>query len=674
MKQSLSVLLCLVMLFSVLSLTGCDKTNTDNKNNTDTSGSDATQASVEFTTPKNMENGTILHCFSWDFNTIKNSMEDIAAAGYSAIQTSPINECLVGESGGMQLYGSGKWYYHYQPTDWTIGNYQLGTRDEFKTMCDTAHNYGIKVLVDVLPNHTTPAKGEINQNLLDAVGGIENLYHQNSNKDITNWGNRLQSTTYNMGGLPDVNTENPDFQEYFFKYINDCIDCGADGFRYDTAKHVGLPSDEKEDDGYENNFWQRAVTDVKNAETLFIYGEVLQGENDKIEEYIETIGRTTASSYGGKLRSAVSGRTLSASTLKGYAIGSAPPNVVTWVESHDNYINDGSYAQIDDNDVVAAWSVIAARKDGTPLFFSRPYGATDVNSWGTMNRIGVSGSYLYKDPRVVAVNRFRTAMEGQDESMYNPVDGDTSLLAIERGGKGLVLINLDGEKDLKFETGLQDGQYTDRISNTLTFTVKDGVLTSNATLGEDTIVVLYNEGYVEYSVPATVSINDVDCNYEGESLDITLHCTNTEKAQYSYDEKMWTAYTDNTPLTIKPTEDSPQYTTLSLRAENSQGLKTYMKYFFSRHIDYGIEYDDFISFEKPDGWGDTITAYLYQEEDGKTVKEETVEMELLGSLYDYSFEEPWTSAKVVFSDGTNYYPADKKGLEVTPATVYRTND
>ena len=46
-----------------------------------------------------------------------------------------------------------------------------------------------------------------------------------------------------MGGLPDVNTENPDFQHYYLTYVNDLLSLGVKGFRYDTAKHIGLPSD-----------------------------------------------------------------------------------------------------------------------------------------------------------------------------------------------------------------------------------------------------------------------------------------------------------------------------------------------------------------------------------------------------------------------------------------------
>ena len=81
-------------------------------------------------------NEIIMHAWTWSFNTIREHLQEIKDGGFTIVQTSPINECKVGEDGGRQLFGHGKWYYHYQPTDWTIGNYQLGTRDEFKALCD----------------------------------------------------------------------------------------------------------------------------------------------------------------------------------------------------------------------------------------------------------------------------------------------------------------------------------------------------------------------------------------------------------------------------------------------------------------------------------------------------------------------------------------------------------
>jgi len=163
----------------------------------------------------NVEDGAILHCFSWSFATIEESLEDIAMAGYSAIQTSPINACYDGGNAGMDLYGQGKWYYHYQPIDWVIGNYQLGTREEFISMCEKADEYGIKVIVDVAPNHTTTTTDAITQNFLDAVGGLDQLYHINGYDTIVDYKDRTQCTLRAVGGLYDVNTENPDFQDGF---------------------------------------------------------------------------------------------------------------------------------------------------------------------------------------------------------------------------------------------------------------------------------------------------------------------------------------------------------------------------------------------------------------------------------------------------------------------------
>ena len=127
----------------------------------------------------------ILHAWSWSFNTIGEHMKLIAEAGYDMVQTSPAQTCFVGEDGGLALWSEegdtvrGKWYYYYQPIDWKIGNYMLGSRDEFKAMCDSAHKYGVRVLVDVLPNHVAIDHTAVTAALDSVVGGHENLFHAN---------------------------------------------------------------------------------------------------------------------------------------------------------------------------------------------------------------------------------------------------------------------------------------------------------------------------------------------------------------------------------------------------------------------------------------------------------------------------------------------------------------
>ena len=133
-------------------------------------------------TQKSLNDKTILHAWSWSFNTIAENMKKIAEAGYDYVQTSPANACFIGEDGGKALYSNpgdivkGKWYYYYQPTDWKIGNYLLGNRDEFKAMCDSAYKYNVKVIVDVLPNHTAVDHTAVLPSLDAAVGGHDNLF------------------------------------------------------------------------------------------------------------------------------------------------------------------------------------------------------------------------------------------------------------------------------------------------------------------------------------------------------------------------------------------------------------------------------------------------------------------------------------------------------------------
>ena len=427
----------------------------------------------------------ILHAWSWSFNTIANNMKDIAASGYDYVQTSPANTCYIGEDGGLALFSKpgdsikGKWYYYYQPTDWKIGNYMLGTRDEFKAMCDSAYKYNVKVIVDVLPNHTAIDHTAVLPSLDNAVGGHENLYHANGFKPITKWNDRMECTTGEMGGLPDVNTENPDFQYYYLQYVNDLINLGARGFRYDTAKHIGLPSDPLDEKAERNNFWDIATgrEGVKGLsllmpDSLFIYGEVLQDKNVKEIEYAEYIDQT-ASSYGHALREAVCKGSYNAADLKSWHHPVDATKLVTWVESHDTYCNAHESAGMTDEQIRAAWVFLTARNGGTPLFYSRPAGSTRENYWGN-NRVGDRGNDEFMHPVVIAVNNFRKAMKDEVEEVFTSENG--AVVEVARGTKGFVLVNFSTkEQKYNIATTLPDGEYADHVSGNI-IKVKNGII------------------------------------------------------------------------------------------------------------------------------------------------------------------------------------------------------
>ena len=621
-----------------------------------------------------IQDGAILHAWCWSFNTIKENMKDIAAAGFTTVQTSPANECK-DTYPNMKLMGSdevngtdGCWWWQYQPTDWKIGNYQLGSRDDFKAMCAEADNYGIKVIVDVIPNHTTPDLPKVSDNLYNAVGGKDNLYHANGFKEITQWGNRYECTTGQMGGLPDVNTENPDFQAYFLKYLNDLIACGADGFRYDTAKHIGVPSDPLDKKSTRNNFWP-VVTGEESAKgvtlsdkNVFTYGEVLQGDNVPESEYAKYM-RMTASSYGETLRGAVTGNSFDVDSISNWRHAS-PGRLVTWVESHDTYCNAGVSSRMTDEQLRLAWAVIAARKDGTPLFYSRPDGSNGAsgNRWGN-NVLGAKGNNEFKSTEVREVNLFRNAMAGKSEYLRNP-GKDSQILQIDRGNEGTVIINLKEESvNINSDTKMKNGTYKDQVSGR-TFTVSNGKI--SGTLDKRKVAVIYNKDQESVGISSTTGSN----SFSTDTLDVKLSAKNVQNATYTTSEGDSGSYTDGEVIAVGAKSQIGDTITVTVKGTGTKGEVTDSAEFKKTEKDPYLKYIDGsydVYIKKPDGWGDKINCYAYVDKDTNNGKWPGVEMKYLGEgVYAYNLPDDFKNASIIFNDGVSQYPAAQQaGLEFT---------
>ena len=436
--------------------------------------------------PDAVNTETILHAWSWNFPEMARSMKEIKDAGFTMIQTSPVQQCYSPEGSGKKIFDEnvteGNWYYYYQPTDWKIGNSILGSRDQMKAMMDSAAKYDIKVIVDVLPNHTAFDIDAVSDDFYKAVGGRDKMFHSNGLEPVKDYNDRLQCTLWGSGGLPDVNTENPDFQKYYMQFVNELLEMGVRGFRYDTAKHIGVHSDpvDAASGVKENDFWdvatgRKAVKGVRLAvpyDSLFVYGEVLQDKNVPEKEYADYFGQT-ASGYGWILREVLEKRCANNVDLKSFHHEAAPEFLTTWVESHDTYANAHESAHLTDAQIRLGWVFLTARQNGTPLFFSRPAGSTRTNYYGD-NVLGARGNDEFKHPEVVAVNKFRTAMNGQKEDVR--VSDNGQVLLVNRGKKGAAMVNLGTYANyIDLPTGLADGTYRDVVYGK-EFKVKKGRL------------------------------------------------------------------------------------------------------------------------------------------------------------------------------------------------------
>lgn len=426
--------------------------------------------------PQVTNTDVILHAWSWNLDTIAKNMSSIADAGYTMVQTSPVQHCFNPTGVSTKLFdqtgGEGNWYYYYQPTDWKIGNQITGTKSDLQALLDSAAKYGVRIIVDVLPNHTAFDVDAVSEEFYRAVGGRDKMFHSRGLAPVKDYNDRQQCTLWASGALPDVNTENPDFQKYYMQFVNELIRMGVRGFRYDTAKHIGVHSDPVDSASgvRQNDFWdvatgRKAVKGVRLAipyDSLFVYGEILQDRNVPEAEYAGYMGMT-ASGYGHFLRKALEARSAKDIDIVGWHHEVAPEYLTSWVESHDTYANAHESAHLSDTQIRNGWVFLTARQNSVPLFFSRPAGRSATNYWGN-NQAGARGNDEFLHPEVKAVNHFRRQMDGQPEDIR--IDDSGQVLLVNRGRKGAAVVNLSQVANyIDLPTALPSGTYHDVVYN-----------------------------------------------------------------------------------------------------------------------------------------------------------------------------------------------------------------
>ena len=605
-----------------------------------------------------MKDGTVLHAWCWSFNAIKENMAAIKEAGYTSVQTSPINAVVVGNGGDKKF--TNQWYYHYQPTAYTIGNYQLGTEAEFIEMNRVAEQYGIKIIVDAVLNHTTSDYSKVSSE----IKSINNWTHGADR--ISNWNSREEVTQKSLLGLWELNTQNPEVQQYLLKFLKNAVSDGADGFRYDAAKHIELPGEYPNQ--YGSNFWNV----ILNNGSEFQYGEVLQDNISRDADYANLMS-ITASQYGHSIREILRNRNANAGNLGNYRAGVDPSKLVLWVESHDTYANgntdsESESAWMSDEDLKLGWAMITARAKGTPLFFSRPVGGGNGVRFPEQTKLGDAGSNLYKDPTIVAVNKFHNAMVGQSEYIRNP-NGDTNVAMIERGTQGAVIANLsDSEKSLNTETKLANGTYKDQISGKI-YTVSNGRL-SGSIARRSVLVLTKGESFDDLASLSVQGYQEGIHTFLKDTLNLTLQTSNTSEATYSVNNGAPIKFENGKVITIGSQVQFGETVTVTLSAKNAKGETVQSVYRFTKEDPNA---NTTIRFENPDKSTD-IFVYIYNAKGEKLLgawpgtKMEKDGTGLLAITLPISYETD--GVKVLFSNNKGAQYPQSLGFEFKSGGTY----
>lgn len=616
----------------------------------------AQTASADSTLRDKVGDGVMLHAFNWSYNTIKENLPAIAAAGYTTVQTSPVQQPKDYSTSGDV---TGQWWKLYQPISFHIAEQSwLGTKDDLKSLCDEADKYGIKIICDIVSNHIANADETRPDSVSNQVKKYEpEFYKKRRTYTRTYKGDANDSSVQavvqgHVSKCPDLVTNDTAVQTYIVNLLKECIDCGVDGFRFDAAKHI-----ETEDDGeYASDYWKNITSSAssyytqKTGDDLYIYGEILNncGADRSYSSYTKYINVTDNRTGDAVLYNVTKGKASTATNAK-YKSGVAASNAVLWAESHDTYEGSSgssgfsNTAGISDENVVKAWAIVASRKDSTALFFARP---------GTALMGGVSTDTTYKSTAVSEINKFHNLFVGQSEKLGS--SGDIAYVA--RGTSGIVLSNCKGTNaSVSISgTGLADGKYTDTVSGA-EFTVANGVLTGS--IGKTGVAVVYN------GTTTPKAINSVESgSFRGDTMTLTLSLENATSGTYCLDDSTPVKFTGTTSIRIgsdyKPGE------TINLTVTATDGVKTSsMAYKYTKSTAQESGVYVFFNPATQKGWSAPYQVYIYDETTNKGTVYKNANwpgeaMTLDPATGYYYYEVPKSSSISADEDDENQAPSD----------------
>ncbi|TMU83470.1 pullulanase [Bacillus sp. BHET2] len=188
-----------------------------------------------------------------DFKGITEKLDYLDKLGVNTIWISPVVENVKYDVRSVETKGESDQpyfgYHGYWASNFGELNPHFGSMDDFHNLIDEAHDRGIKIMVDVVLNHTGYGLKEIDGNLAEdkRPSGYPTDADREKYSDILRQGANVgtDEVVGELAGLPDVITEDPEVRQQIIDWQTDWIEKAKtdkgntiDYFRVDTVKHV----------------------------------------------------------------------------------------------------------------------------------------------------------------------------------------------------------------------------------------------------------------------------------------------------------------------------------------------------------------------------------------------------------------------------------------------------
>ncbi len=140
-------------------------------------------------------------------------------------------------------------YHGYDVTDYYGINKDYGTLADMKKLTDAAHKLGIKVIMDLVINHTSSEHPWFKEAIANQGSKYRNWYHiEAAEAEVPADGAVGGNPWHTYGsvkfladfweGMPDLNFDEPAVRSEMTKIGQYWLQQGVDGFRLDAAKHI----------------------------------------------------------------------------------------------------------------------------------------------------------------------------------------------------------------------------------------------------------------------------------------------------------------------------------------------------------------------------------------------------------------------------------------------------
>nr|WP_233203877.1 alpha-amylase family glycosyl hydrolase [Halegenticoccus soli] len=177
---------------------------------------------------------------------------------------------------------AGTSYHGYWARDFKDPNPFFGDAAAFEGLIDAAHDNGIKVVIDFVPNHTSPstADGELEDGVLyddDAYVASysddpNGYFHHNGGTDYSSYEDQIYRNLYD---LADFDQQEAYVDRYLKDAVKQWLDAGIDGIRVDAVAHMPPK-------------WQKTLMDViYDRRPVFTFGEWFLGADEYNRRYYD---------------------------------------------------------------------------------------------------------------------------------------------------------------------------------------------------------------------------------------------------------------------------------------------------------------------------------------------------------------------------------------------------